>query len=1027
MGPDADNLEEDRSVLSLEEIFRKETSMAPRRILVAMFFAASLFAPLAASGQDLEQGFRNPPETAKPHIWWHWMNGNITKEGITADLEAMKRVGIGGVQLFNVSEGIPEGTVNYMSPEWRALVRHAAQEAGRLGLELCFHNCAGWSSSGGPWITPENAMQRVVTSETTAKGPSRFDAVLPLPETKRDFYRDIAVLAFPAPAGNLRIGNIEEKAGYNDKANYKLRPVPPPSGGPAAPEEVVRREGILDLTRKMAADGRLAWDVPEGDWTILRFGYTPTGKNNAPSPTSGRGIEVDKMSREAFDVHWTHGVEPVLKDAGDLLGKTLNNCLIDSYEVGHQNWTKRFAGEFERRRGYDPRPWLPVMTGRVVESVEISERFLWDLRRTVADLFAENYYDYFSELCRKAGLLSSIEPYYGPYECLRVGATADIPMGEFWVDGNETVTCKLAASTAHVYGRKLVGAEAFTAAPNRGRWLNHPFKIKAIGDAIWCQGVNRFILSSYAHQPWPDIRPGMTMGQWGTHFERTNTWWEPGSAWMKYIARSQFLLQQGGFAADICFFAGETTPSWPPNPDFKQKGYDYDACGPDALFHRMSVKDGRLVLPDGMSYRLLVLPDTPWMTPKLLRRIKDLVEAGATVVGPRPEKSPSLSGYPRCDDELKALADELWGPRDGRDAKENACGEGKVIWGRPVEEVLASLGLGPDVEFPSAPSKFPWIHRVVGDADVYFVSGRQGEFEGFFRVRGKRPELWHPESGRIEPAPMWREEGGRTVVSLRFDPSGSVFVIFRKPAGDADPVVSVRPDSPTAWNLSVDDAGRPMLKAWEGGTYELKTARGRTLRAEVGAVPAPVEIPGPWTIRFPPNLGAPEEIRLENLISWPMHSDPGVRYFSGTAAYTKEFEIPAAMIEAAQALDLDLGQVKVIAEAKLNGKDLGILWKPPFRADITGAAKAGANRLEVRVTNLWVNRLVGDEQLPPDVEWNGKVLRRWPDWLLKGAPRPVKERLTFTTWRHWDKDGELQASGLLGPVTVRAAKIVEAR
>jgi hypothetical protein len=1071
-----------------------------------------------AATMDLEQGFQHPPDSAKPQTWWHWMNGNITKEGITADLEAMQHIGLGGAQIFNVSESIPAGPVQIMSPQWRELVRYAAQEANRLGLSLCMHNCAGWSSSGGPWITPEFAMQQVVTSETHVRGSTRFSAVLKQPSTRHSFYRDIAVLAFPTPRDDSRrIANIRPKAGFESR--YGLQP----DLTQFSRDAVVPRDAILDLTAKLDSDGRLQWDVPRGDWTILRLGYTPTGAQNSPAPDSGRGLECDKLSRAGLDAHWAGMMAQVIQDLGPLAGRTLSTCLIDSYEVGTQTWTPRFREEFEKRRGYDPLRMLPVLTGRVVDSDEVSERFLWDFRRTIADLFADNYYGYFSELCHRSGLQAEIEPYDGPFECLLSGRTADVPMGEFWVGGGESGSCKLAASVAHTYGRRVVGSESFTATPDRGRWQNYPYTLKAVGDLMYCAGINRFIIHRYAHQPWLDRSPGMTMGQWGTHFERTTTWWNQGAAWVSYLTRCQFLLQQGQFAADVCYFAGETAPNNAPHvPALKAQGYDYDACNADVLLHRTAMKDGRLTLPDGMSYRVLVLPETSFMTLPLLTRIRELVEQGAVVIGPKPTRSPSLADYPDGDAAVRKLAEEVWGDCDGQTVKEHPFGQGRVIWGEKVEEVLADLGVKPDCEFAETATKpkMAWIHRVAEGADVYFVSNQRPSTQDVqctFRVSGKRPEFWHPDTGRIEFAAVWSQKDGRTTVPIHFDPAGSVVVVFRKPltggdhptaveypkkdatataaekieirhafyeavdgAGRADVTAKVAAlveagetsisasndvfGDPTVnhvkrlrveytlngktltrtadengiltlterggtavWptgQLRVSAEGRLELLAFHAGTTTLQTAGGKTLTAEVPSIPAPVEITGAWTLRFPAHGGAPAQVTLDTLVSWTEHSDMGIRYFSGTAEYEKEVEIPAALLQANQALILDLGQVKDLAEVIFNGHNLGVWWKPPFAADVTQWTKPDRNVLQVRVTNLWINRLIGDEQFPDDCQWNGKRLRRWPQWLLEGKPRPVPERLTFTTWKHWTKDSPLVESGLLGPVLLRPGVLV---
>jgi hypothetical protein len=1085
--------------------------------------AVALVSAAGARAQDdLAPGFLHPPAAAKPHTWWHWMNGNVTKEGITADLEAMKRIGLGGAQIFNVSESIPAGPVDYNSPQWRAMVKHAASEADRLGLELCIHNCAGWSSSGGPWVEPQDAMQTVVVSETRAQGPAPFAKELAQPKASHGFYNDIAVLAFPTPKDDsTRIADIKAKALYEYK--YGLQPSLAATPAGAA----IRRDSIVDVTAKFK-DGSLHWDVPTGNWTILRIGYTPTGAVNAPAPTPGRGLEVDKLSREAFDHYWAGGMAPLLKELGPLAGKSLRNVLIDSYEVGCQNWSPRFREEFIKRRGYDPLLYLPAMTGRIIDSGEVSERFLWDLRRTVADLFTDNYYTYFAETCRKNGLLSSVEPYDGPFECSQVARDADIVMGEFWVSGDMSGSCKFAASVAHVGGKAIVGAESFTAAPNVAGWRNHPASLKAVGDLMFTEGINRCIIHRYAHQPWLNIEPGMTMGQWGTHFERTSTWWDHGGPeWVEYLARCQYLLQQGRFAADVLFLAGECAPNGAPHElGLKARGYDYDSCGPDALANA-TVKDGSIVLASGMTYRLLVLPETPFMTRGLLDRVASLVHAGVTVLGPIPEHSPTLAGYPADDSAIRTQAQALW------QSGEKAGTKGAPVSGLTVEQMLSRMGIAPDVTVAAsggAPAGAAWIHRVVGDADFYFISNqkpRSIDLECSFRVHGKAPSLWQADIGGIKPAPVWREEGGRTIVTTHLDPAGSVFVVFqpgaggrhivviRAPedapapipkievkkaryeatdgAGGADVAAKVAamiaagateihatngafgdptfnhvkrlhieytvdgkgvlrdvpengtlvltdpgPDRPAAYMIAPSPKGVE-LRAFKPGEYTLRTGDGADHPVKVGPLPTPVELNGPWPVAFQPGRGAPAGATFNALESWATSKDVGVKYFSGTATYEKDFELPANFIadpaKDPRPLILDLGTVHEIAEVSLNGKKLRTLWKPPYTVDVSGVAVAAANHLTIRVTNLWANRLIGDEQYAEDVQWARGApspLKAWPDWFAPVASsagatlanRPTKERLTFTTWKHWSKDSPLLDSGLIGPVVLRAGERV---
>jgi len=1129
--------------------------------LTLVISAFLLFAP--ARADELDKNFVTPPPSARPHTWWHWMNGNVTKEGITADLEAMARVGIGGAQIVTVACEIPPGPVKFNSPEWREMVKFAVQEADRLGLELCVANAAGWSSSGGPWNTPEHAMQFVVTSEKRVQGPVRFDGELPKPKTpnKVDFYRDIAVLAFRTPSGEkVRMQDLSPKITTNGKGEagnhlfdgdldttvelplpkpgtpsfiqfefaqpYTARSmrliagrrmggfgagacggkievsddgkvfrsigtfsIPPSDTQPAfvafspvsarfyrviftrvsAPtmhllvsglefspsvtiedmpakafykrgksswvkkdpatgsaDDVLSRLQMVDLSSRLGADGKLSWDVPAGDWTILRIGHAPTGARNHPAPGEGTGLECDKLSKEAVGAHWEGMMTKLLAELGPLAGKVLNNVLIDSYEVGTQNWTPKFREEFQKRRGYDLVPYLPVLSGRFVDSPEVTERFLWDFRRTIADLFAENYAGGFAELAHKNGLLFSVEPYGdSPSDNLQYGSYADIPMSEFWATQRTPGHAKVAASVAHVYGRKFVGAEAFTAPTEVGRWLKDPFALKVIGDLAWCSGVNRFIFHRYAMQPWtsPTRFPGMTMGKFGTMFERTTTWWEQSRAWLQYMARSQHLLQQGLFVADACIFVGDGAPNDAPACT-TLPGYDNDAiCAAD--LKRLSVKNRRLVLPDGMSYRILVLPSEKTMTLETARKIKELADAGAVIVGGKPTSSPGLSGYPACDGEIRKIAAAT-----------------AIITDKTPVQVLDEQHIKPDFECHLPPGSIAFIHRRDGDADIYFVSNQREQFESVectFRVSGKVPEIWHPDTGKIEQAAVWREENGRTTVPLDFDPTGSVFVVFRKKADGNEHIVEAKyfgadkksavPEkrNPPELQLEVGANGKVALSASSPGSAELKTSSGKMLHVEVRDVPKPVELSGPWELNFPPNWGAPAKVSLPRLISWPEHGDKGVKYFSGTATYVKEVEIPAAMMGAGHSLILDLGEVKNIAEVFVNGKPLGILWKPPFRADITGAVKPGKNTLEIKITNLWPNRLIGDEQLPEDCEWTTTgALKKWPQWLLEGKPSPTG-RVTFTTWHHWQKGDAPLPSGLLGPVTItpEIAKLVE--
>ena len=1016
----------------------------------------------------LEEAFLKPPDESKPHTLWHWMNGHVTKEGITRDLEAMKEAGLGGFMLWNASEGIPRGPVVYMSPEWWELFGHTLDEAERLGLEMSVFNCGGWSSSGGPWVTPERAMQEVVWTEQRVTGPAQFDEVLEMPEPalgierdmKRDpevnkryyvpreqvrgHYHDLKVVAFPAATGTRddepwRLKNWREKAGF---AKFKTDWQP---DGREAPEDVIfPQDRMVDLTSQLDAEGRLQWDVPPGEWIVRRIGYQPTGRQNHPAPVEGTGLEIDKHTAGAVDFHWDNSIAKMVAMAGDRTGSVLRGVHIDSFEVGHQNWSEGLPEVFRAEHGYDIMPFLPALTGEVVGSAAQTEDFLWDFRKTLSDAVVRNYYGRFAERCRENNLLFLCEPYghFGNTDDFSVASVPDIPMCEWWAFRERpyhTVTGKLASSAAHTRGRRIVDAEAFTGDPER-IFEEHPASMKAQGDFFFCQGVNRFSFHTFAHDPY-DAEPGLGLGSYGSRIDRRNTWWPFASGYFEYVSRCQHLLQQGEPVADFLYFTGEDAPRQaklradlvPPPPE----GYDFNFGDPGALMD-LEVRDGRLVLPSGMSYRVLVLPpDSRWRLPAM-RKIATLVEQGAVVVGPKPGRPPGLSGGEAARAEFARLADEVWGDCDGASVTSHAYGRGRVFWGEDLEKIAATLQMVPDFRFEapgqdlSGPTQYggsgiEYIHRRDGDLDLYFVSNQHSQpktIEAVFRVAGRQPELWHPDSGQIEDAAVFRETAdGRTAVTLDLDQAGSVFVVFRRPLPGRS-VDALASDLGAAKVRRLGD--RTVLESPEPGRFSLTWTDGEKQEVEVADGLPPVAIIGPWTVGFPPERGAPAEIILDELACLSTHEDPGVRFFSGTATYRTSFDLPALPEGKDWSALLELGDVQVIASVRLNGRDMGPIWKRPFDVDVTDALRAGRNDLEVRVANLWVNRLVGDREHPDDSEWTtdtrstakGEGLAALPEWVASGGPRPSPQRVGFVAWRwpHLVTTQEPLPAGLLGPV-----------
>ncbi len=1116
--------------------------------IALLVFAGTLAPPSFSQNAtaSLDDGFKNPPNSARPRVWWHWMNGNITKEGIKLDLEWMNRVGIGGFQNFDASLGTPklvDQRLIYMTPEWKDAFLYTTKLADQLGLEEAIAGSPGWSESGGPWVKPNQGMKKVVWSETRLEGGKSFAGVLPHPPTVSGpfqnvplfdflamisgqgptagptFYADTAVIAYRAPesdvpvsalqpkitssggslnlaliadgdlvkttqlpkapvgqqawvqyefpsvqtmhavtlvlndpgaaAANMfgaapsiadveasddgqtfhklvdipndggqehtiafpatsarffrvaftdrppagfsemtfdvenpfgdfsgakpdpnfeiaelvlhpgaRVSRFEEKAGFANLIGLDSFPTPP-----VAASDAIRKSDIIDITSKMRLDGTLEWTPPAGNWIVLRFGYSLTGITNHPASPEGTGLEVDKLSREDVKEYMNTYLDNYKSAVGDLMGKRgLKYVISDSWEAGTANWTDDIVAEFTKRRGYDPRPWMPVLAGRVIESSEDSDRYLWDLRKTLGDLLAEYHYDQINDILHQRGM-----GHYGESheegrafigDGMEVKRHNDVPMSAMWTQkpgtNNEqygyNADIQESASVAHIYGQNLVAAESLTA--SSGAWAWSPATLKPTADKELAMGLNRFVIHTSVHQPLLDRKPGLALGPFGQWFNRNETWAEQAKPWVSYLARSSYLLQQGRFDADVAYFYGEdsniTALFGKKGPDVPA-GYNFDFINADALIHLLTFTDGQLATPSGMRYRVLALdPHSQHMSLPVLRKIRDLVQAGAIVAGPKPTDTPSMSDDPK---EFESIADQLWGSGSG-----SSLGKGRVSGDKNLGEVLATIGVASDFDYtkPESDTNLLFVHRKLPDGDLYFVDNRNDREETLdasFRVVGKEAELWHADTGMMEPA-SFQIVSGRTTVPLRLEPWGTVFVVFRK---------------------SAKTSSRNLPKSVES-----------TLTT----------IDGPWDISFEPSLGAPVKITVDKLTSWSDSTEEGVKYFSGKGTYTKTIEASSDWFTTGATVSIDLGEIKNLAEVSVNGKPLGILWKTPYRVDITHALNPGKNTLEVKVTNAWVNRIVGDRQ---------------PN---------VTKTYTFTSPKFYKADSRLVASGLLGPVKI---------
>jgi alpha-L-rhamnosidase len=945
----------------------------------------------------LVAAFSHPPAKARPWVYWYFMDGHLTREGMKADLEAMKKAGIGGALYLEVTAmGIPKGPVKFMSPEWQDLVVEAIRDCDKLGLEFSLGAGPGWCGSGGPWITGDQAMQHLVGSSTVVQGGQRVEAVLPQPAPRnpffgkgtlsggllkewQEYYKDEKVIAYPKPVSAYTLPATDEKALYK-RAPYSSSSVKaylPESDTVVAKDACINSRQVIDLTSKMTPDGKLTWDAPLGEWIVMRWGRTLTGQTTRPAPQPGLGWESGKFEMSSFDQHYEQYLAPLLKKIGGehKADRGLTTLHFDSWEMSSQNWSATFGTEFKKRRGYDVLPWLPALAGQIVESIAMTERFLWDLRRTAQELVIENHIGRMKSLGAKSGLKLTIEPYdMNPSGDLELGSGSDTPAAEFWsakYGFNTNYTVFEAVSIAHTTSRKVVQAEAFTS--NRDAWRQHPGSMKDQGDWAFCAGVNRFAFHRFAAQPEANQKPpGIPWGPFGVHWDRTQTWWEMSTAYHTYLTRCQALLQYGLPVNDILFLDAEGAPNvfraptsffLPDMPD--HKGYRFNGCAPSILIKNAAVKNGRIVFPDGMSYRLLVLPQKETMTPELLRKVQSLAEAGALIYGRLPSRSPSLQGYPQCDEEVVRLSAKLAASKqvivDDRPLSKTDVKDAKKLPNLyPDYSVLANLlaerGVVPDFE---SDGDLRYIHRVDGEIDYYFIGNRKETDQSVnvrFRITGKQPELWDPLTGERRALPEFSETKDITTIPMQFAPTQSFFVVFRPKA-----------------------AG---LMAKGGKNFSEYTPI--------------LSLDGGWQVAFDPQKGGPvEKVSFEKLDDWSQRPEEGIKYYSGTAVYEKTFDLAKRPASNTRLL---LGKVANMAEVILNGKSLGIVWCAPWQVEIpSGALLDKGNKLEIKVANLWTNRLIGDV----------------------GKPSAEKiADLGGSSIKFYDEKSKLLPSGLLGPITI---------
>ena len=1013
----------------------------------------SLQTDRAVTFEQIKNGFQSPPTESGLRCYWWWLNSMATKESITRDLEEMKAKGYGGASIVDAGSSSYQNAAKtqagpiFMSPEWMELYKHAVKEADRIGIELSVNVQSGWNP-GAPSITPEFAMKKIVWSEVDVTGGKYIGIELPRLE-KNLLVNDIMVQAIPktdtSKLKNRIIQNWDKKSFREEigwKGVYPLHLLREDFSGDGN-ELAIKKEEIIDLTAYFK-DGKLEWNAPEGNWTIVRYGYTCTGARTSTNSDGWSGLSVDHLSPKAFEVFSNTVIVPLIK-AAQSVGNSVKFLQTDSWEMGLVNWTDNFPAEFKKFRGYDIRQFMPVLAGRIVGSREESDRFLHDFRQTVGDCVAEYHYQLFYNVAHQYGMGIHPEsggPHSAPVDALKVMAISDFPQGEFWAVANthrikddERLSVKQSACVAHTNGKRFVAAEGPTSIGPQ--WERSPKDLKANIDRIFCSGVNRIVWHTFTSSPKEFGQPGNEYFA-GTHLNPNVTWWKQSKDFIRYLDRSCYMLQQGLYVADVLYYYGDDVPNFvflkEDYPELKF-GFDWDKCSKEVILNRVSFDGEKIVLPDGMSYKVLVLAPEKSIDLNVLKKIELFVNAGMTVVAPRPEKASGLSGFPESDRELKIIAERLWGKIDGKNVIENKVGKGKVIWGLDINEVLEHMKVQPDFAFKSTQAKtaLDYIHRTTNDQEIYFVVNRFArkgidDFEfrylttppdrfeqviASFRVTGKIPTLWNPKTGEMSDILTYKEEAGRTLIPLNLEPDGSAFVVFRNSV-DKRHIVAIEKDGKSFFPENQIEAkefpcldiltkgGKESISIYDSGNYDLTWSDGKKEKIRVKDSNVVTEMKGPWDVHFDPKWGGPDQFVMHELKSWIKVDNLGIRYYSGTAVYSKSFDITSKNLKGNNII-LDLGNVQEMASVKINGHQLQVMWSAPFRFDITPYVRIGQNQLEVEVVNLWPNRLIGDAGLPE------------------------KQRLTKTNINKFsgaDREKYLRESGLLGPVKINFVQMI---
>lgn len=993
-------------------------------------FSAFAQQPSTASAISLQDGFEHPPEQARLRCYWWWLNGNITKATIKYDLEQMKAKGYGGALLVDANGSNQGGNANvpagpmFGSPAWTQLYVYALKIAAQLHLEISLNITSGWNL-GGPYVTPADASKLLTWSRTDVTGGRELQLKLPTPPSRNGFYRQVAVLAYPLRHGKplpgqpgsgrqsirqLSLKTASQEMGISMPDTTSLLTERPAVAG----EQDTDLAAVRNISADVSTDGTLHWNAPAGLWEILWIGYTDSGARISTASGAWQGLDMDYLNHHAFDDYWKRTMVPLLQAGKPYIGRSLKYLVTDSWELGGTNWTEGFRVQFEKRRGYDPVPWLPVVAGRIVQSRDASNRFLNDLRRTVGDLIVAEHYDVFARDAREWGLGTHPEsggPHGAPMDALETFRSASFPQTEFWAKSKthrsseqDRFFVKEASSAAHIYGKHLVADEGPTSVgPQWSESL--AANLKPTFDHALTEGMNRLVWHQFTASPAKFGLPGEEYFA-GTHLNPNVTWWKQSNAFFLYLNRCQFMLQQGTPVEDLLYFYGNEVPNFArlkdADPAHVLPGYDYDVTDQDALMRTLRIHNGVLESPGGIRYRALAMPASGRMSLADLQRIAEYVREGGTAIGPKPASPTGLVSM-QTTQQFRKLANGIWG---NCSESLHRYGKGQAYCSSNAHEVLNRMGIPPDFQQSAGGPRLDFVHRIAGSTDIYFLrngSAQTVDTRVTFRVIGKSPTLWNAVTGNIRKTLLFNEDrsAGTTSMPLHVAPYGSIFVVFEKAA----PVyVTSLVLNGTPLNLqqgtanSMPDVMRCgatyCLTAAVSGDYAVTLSNNHKYQAQISITNPQQRLPGPWTMTFQKDRGGPESpITVSSLTDWDQSSNPAIRYFSGTVTYATSFSLPE--LPSSHQVYLRLGSLHEICTVIVNGKDAGTIWADPLKLDITRFLRAGTNQLQLKVTNLWPNRIIGD--------------------LQPGA----KVRYTHTNIHKYTANSKLLPSGLSGNVTLQ--------